>query len=733
MEKTENKELELAEKFIKLTNRNIFLTGKAGTGKTTFLRNLQTITKKKFVITAYTGIAALNAGGVTLNSLFNLPNALFLPEGAINRTQTNVISQAHILNHTNFNPSKLELLTKLELLIIDEVSMLRADLLDMVDLLLKYIRNTPDKAFGGVQLLFIGDLFQLPPVLTDSEQPAFLTYYPSRYFFDANAVRQSKLIYIELKNVYRQKDPYFIELLNKVRYNEIEKADLDELNKKVLNHPRSEQNEMITLTSHINKVNEINTRKLAELSGELFTYPAQITGKFDSKNFPGEAELSIKIGAQVMVTKNDSAGQNRFYNGKIGRVHQISEEGIFVEFNDGSEPVLIQKDSWKNISYGHADEKMIIDTIGELKQFPIRLAWAVTIHKSQGLSFDHAIIDAADSFSEGQVYVALSRLTNFDGLYLLSPISAEILKQSEFVLQFIKECKAEPDPETLLQEEIRHYIVSLLINGYDWKDLLAHLKEIICQIDMWRLTGKFDKLLNIEELARITEQQQATSLKLIRLLTEHFSKPLTDFKYISERVKSAGDYFRSIIIQKLDPLTTHLITTAGKDKDQKEFLNALIKMRGLFEHKRCDFLATEALALGLMNQLSPEELLFDYHRVKTPVINLPAIAHPIIKTGKHSKQVTRQKTYDYFQSGLSIQEIATKRQLAMHVVEGHITELIKQGAIELDEVLSAQKINGIEPLIQNGNVDINELKIKVGDDYSFFELRAALNHFLQHP
>jgi hypothetical protein len=730
MHEVENKKLELVKKYINQTGRNIFLTGKAGTGKTTFLRQLKTNTKKKFVITAPTGIAALNAGGVTLHSLFNLPNALFLPESEVRQTQTNIITPKHILDNANYNTSKLELLKNLELMIIDEVSMLRADLLDMVDLLLKQIRNAPEQAFGGVQLLFIGDLFQLSPVLLGKEESAFSAFYPSRYFFDAKAVLQSKVIYIELLTVYRQNDVHFIGLLNKIRHNQIEQNDLDELNNKVFIPSKGQQNHIITLTSHISKVDNLNAQRLSELDGKIYNYLAQVTGKFDNKNFPGEVDLKLKIGAQVMVTKNDSSDKKRFYNGKIGKVYDITDDGIFLIFADSLEPVLIQKDSWKNISYGYENEKAIISTIGELKQFPLRLAWAVTIHKSQGLSFDQAIIDAADSFSEGQVYVALSRLTNFEGLYLSSPISAEILKQNETVVKFIAQCENQPEPQTLLQQETDRYIFSLLTECFSWKTLSQDLNSIIRQFDTWRISNKFEKLLKTEEISQIVAEQHETSGKLARQLTGQASNASIDFVFISQRVKAARNYFEEMLEKKLKPLINVVFLSAKTDKDQKEFLDSLNKINDLVQRKKVELSLAEDISTGLMNSLSPDDLFFNYYKVKASVADEQVAVVGGTKNKGNNKQATQLKTLEYFRTSLSLPEIAAKRQLAMHVVESHVTELIKTGTIKLQEVLTEEKIAFLLPLIQNGNADINDLKITVGNGYSFFELRAAINHVL---
>ncbi|NCD68048.1 helix-turn-helix domain-containing protein [Mucilaginibacter agri] len=732
MEETENKELKLVEKYINQTNRNIFLTGKAGTGKTTFLRQLKTSTQKSFVIAAPTGIAALNAGGVTLHSLFNLPNALFLPESATKQPLVNIITQQHVLKSASYSTAKLELLKNLELLVIDEVSMLRADLLDMIDLLLRQLRSELTTPFGGLQVLFIGDLFQLSPVLGSKEEVAFSAFYPSPYFFDSNAVRQSDVVYIELHKVYRQSDLHFIELLNKIRHNEIEQKDLDELNRKIFLPSENSKKQFITLTSHISKVDEINARKLLELGGEAYSFPAQVTGKFDHKNFPGEAVLHIKPGAQVMVTKNDPSKKKRYYNGKIGQVHKISEEGISLIFSDSIEPVMIQKETWKNIAYGFENEKATTTMVGELKQFPIRLAWAVTIHKSQGLSFDQAVIDAADSFSEGQVYVALSRLTNFEGLYLASPLSKDILKQNETVVNYIKECEKSSFPESLLQQETSRYIFELLMNCFNWNFISDHIRLIIRQVDSWRIANKFEKLVKTEEIDQLVAQQQEISLKLIRQLSDLTAVAIVDYSFLFQRVKAARDYFTGVLDNKLSPLVSAVLSSAASDKDQKEFLQSLTKMDDLIYRKKVDLSAAEELAKGLLNGIDVENLLLNYENAKRPAPGPPQAIKAPVKHKLNSKQATQLKSLEYFRNQLTIPEIAAKRQLAIHVIESHITELIKAGAIKLQEVLPEEKISFLLPLIANGNVDINELRVTVGNAYSFFELRAAINHVIRN-
>jgi ATP-dependent exoDNAse (exonuclease V) alpha subunit len=411
---------QLAQQFVSNTSRHVFLTGKAGTGKTTLLRHVLSKTHKKTVIAAPTGIAAINAGGVTLHSLFQLPFGAFVPSNfalPFDELNQKIHTPASLMKEQRLSASKRQLIREIELLIIDEVSMLRADLLDAIDLVLKKVRREPNRAFGGVQVLFIGDLYQLPPVIKRDEMSMLHEFYQSMYFFDAQILKNDPPVYLELQTVHRQSDHRFVELLNRIRDQELTEEDqflLEEHYAYGGQIPETQGH--IYLTTHNAKAAAINEERLSLLPTESISFPAQVKGKFDSHLFPNEEKLVLKEGAQVMFIKNDPTGQQRFYNGKIGTIAFLDKNKIVVEI-DG-EHISLEKYIWENKRFKVDPSSKEIDEelIGEFSQYPIKLAWAVTVHKSQGLTFDNAILDLEEAFAPGQFYVAMSRLTSLQGL-----------------------------------------------------------------------------------------------------------------------------------------------------------------------------------------------------------------------------------------------------------------------------------------------------------------------------
>jgi len=401
----------MAYRFAAETSENIFLTGRAGTGKTTFLKYLRENAAKNILVAAPTGVAAINAGGVTLHSLFQLPFHPFLPTKQ---------GRDDLLSKTRINRQRQELLRKMELLVIDEVSMVRCDVMDAIDTILKSVRRNYRLPFGGVQVLYIGDLYQLPPVAQPAEWSILSEYYETPFFFDSLAIREQVPLLIELQKIYRQKENRFVTLLNNVRNNEMSPEDFELLHQRYIpGFDPPPDLRYITLTSHNSQADKINRHQLGLLTGEAFTYSAVIEGEFPENMFPAEFNLVLKEGAKVMFIKNDPAGK-KYFNGRIGRVRRLEKEKIIVE-SEG-EDIDVCRESWENTRYSlnRADGKLQQETLGRFIQYPLRLAWAITIHKSQGLTFDHVMIDAGAAFSSGQVYVALSRCTSLDGIVLLS-------------------------------------------------------------------------------------------------------------------------------------------------------------------------------------------------------------------------------------------------------------------------------------------------------------------------
>ncbi len=438
-----NRIAEFTERFINQTNKSIFLTGKAGTGKTTLLRKIVGSTHKQSVIVAPTGIAALNAGGVTIHSFFQLPFATFIPDFKINASQNyglNLESKSSLVHHFKMNGVKKALYKNLELLIIDEVSMLRADVLDAMDWSLRNVRKV-NEPFGGVQVLFIGDLLQLPPVVKPSEWNHLKDYYNGIYFFNSKVVSENPPLYIELEKIYRQNDAHFVEILNNLRNNEITPEDVKHLNQYVNpDFDAIKHEDYITITTHNKDADRINANALEQLAAKEVKYNAEVTGNFPEHLFPIETELALKLGAQVMFVKNDLSPDKRFYNGKMGKIVALDHDEIKVSFPSEKKIITVDKYEWENVQYdlNPATGEVETKTLGTFVHYPLKLAWAITVHKSQGLTFEKAVLDVAKVFVPGQAYVALSRLRSLEGLVLLSPISINGLSNDPKVVQYSK-------------------------------------------------------------------------------------------------------------------------------------------------------------------------------------------------------------------------------------------------------------------------------------------------------
>ena len=437
----ENVEFYNAAEFVRHTDKLVYLTGKAGTGKTTFLKFIKDTTNKNTVILAPTGVAAINAGGVTIHSFFQIPFGPFVPDDSrLRTTATGTENRETIYTTFKYRDDKKEIIENLELLIIDEISMVRADVLDVIDRILKVFRKKPYLPFGGVQVILIGDTFQLPPI-ADNEQWSILSqFYKTPFFFSSKIIEQNTPLYIELKKIYRQNEQEFIDLLNRVRVSQVNANDFTVLNAKYNPTFSGNGSDYIILATHNNIVNETNLTKLNQLTTELFTYEANVTGAFPDKHKPTDHYLKLKVGAQIMFIKNDTGEYKRYYNGKIGKIKELEAASIKVVFDDESE-VEVERAVWNNI---------LEEIVGTFEQFPIRLAWAITVHKSQGLTFEKVIADLGRAFAPGQVYVALSRCTSFSGLMLKTQLNSYAIKTDPRVIEFAQN----ETPGTLITEQL---------------------------------------------------------------------------------------------------------------------------------------------------------------------------------------------------------------------------------------------------------------------------------------
>ena len=559
----------LAADFINQTSGHVFLTGKAGTGKTTFLKYIRQHTHKNVIVAAPTGVAAINAGGVTLHSLFQLPFDPYLP-GVSNPLKKNFF---------RFSAPKMDLLNQLELLIIDEVSMLRADVLDCIDEILRRIRHNM-QPFGGIQILYIGDLFQLPPVVKDEEWELLQTYYKGTFFFHARVIRQTEPVYLELKTVYRQGDPVFVDLLNRIRNNIATPDDLHELNKRYnpLFTPKEGENYII-LTTHNYRSDAINQRRLEELPAEERVFTGTVEGDFPDYALPTDMDLRLKAGAQVMFIRNDAEG--RFFNGKIATITRIVADQIFVYLPEMNEDILVEKEEWENMRYSLNREKNKIEEekLGSFTQYPLRLAWAITIHKSQGLTFEKAIIDAGASFAAGQTYVALSRCTSLDGIALFSRIRPNCILTNDDAVRYSRNEKEENELLRLFHERKTRFRMERLLLYFDWRPV-------------YDLLQKFDKLTE-DETDRKYEQAKLlfagfrgkiavwedTTFKFQQQLTQIVQQKTTEEEIISllkMRCQKALVYFHEQFVAEILKPLQDLITASKINKKNRAFLKKLI-------------------------------------------------------------------------------------------------------------------------------------------------------------
>ena len=482
MKDSDNKQLQLAFEFVQFTHKNVFLTGNAGTGKTTFLHNLKTQTYKRMVVVAPTGVAAINAGGVTIHSFFQLPFGPFIPlQYAQDQAQIDLAKGRQNANIQKFNREKIKIIKGLDLLVIDEISMVRADLLDGIDEVLRRYKNR-NKPFGGVQLLMIGDMHQLAPVVKDNEWNLLQNIYSTAFFFSSKALNETNYVGLELKHIYRQSDKKFIDLLAKVRRNRIDEASLETLNERFVQDFEKEEHEgYIILTTHNAKAKEINDQRLQLLETKSHHFLAEVDGDFPEYSFPTEHDLELKVGAQVMFIQNDPSPEKQYFNGKIGVIDEIVEEIISVKCPEDDYSIEVNKGFWDNIRYEVDPESKEIkeNIVGQFVQHPLKLAWAITIHKSQGLTFDKAIIDAKSAFTFGQVYVALSRCRTLEGMVLSSKIADYSIKSNQNIVSFSKEMEDNPPGDQLLSNSKKEFQEMLVLELFDFNDIHRRLNYLI--------------------------------------------------------------------------------------------------------------------------------------------------------------------------------------------------------------------------------------------------------------
>lgn len=563
----ENTQLDLARKFTLYTGRNIFLTGKAGTGKTTFLHTLKSQTSKRLIVVAPTGVAAINAGGVTIHSFFQMPFGPIIPDKSIQRVHEK--SKYERFQH-RFSKQKIKIIKSLDLLVIDEISMVRADLLDGIDEVLRRYRDR-NKPFGGVQLLLIGDLQQLAPVVKNDEWALLKDYYDTAFFFSSIALKKTDYVTVLLEHVYRQSDQKFLDILNLVRNNKIDQLSLNELNKRYIpGFIEKEEEGYIILTTHNNQAKEINRSRLKKLSSSSVIMSGFIEGDFPEYSYPTDIELELKVGAQVMFVKNDPNTEKQFYNGKIGIIEEIEEDIVWVKCEGEDNLIQVEALEWENVKYSiDTESKEITENItGRFIQHPLKLAWAITIHKSQGLTFEKAIIDASAAFTHGQVYVALSRCKSLEGMVLNSPLRPDCFINNSQVSGFTKSAEENQPTQDILLSSRRAFEIGLLQELFSFSTIAYSLSYIIklSQSHSASLVGKIDeKLIDIQSKFKkeILFVQEKFLIQIKSLGNKGID--IHENKELQDRIIKAAHYYEEKIASYLQSLNDIKIETDNRE------------------------------------------------------------------------------------------------------------------------------------------------------------------------
>lgn len=741
---TDNTAAAIASRFINNTNKNIFLTGKAGTGKTTFLKNIIRQTYKNHVIVAPTGIAAINAGGVTIHSMFQLPFGAFLPvKGAEGRfTDSMKINTPDTLfRNLQLNGTKRKLLQELELLIIDEVSMLRADLLDAIDTVLKGVRRKSHLPFGGVQVLFIGDLLQLPPIVKEDEWRFLKEHYRTAFFFDARVLQQQKPLYIELDKIYRQADDTFIRILNNLRTNHVTAQDIEVLNthyKPGFQQQRGD--DYIYLTTHNYKADNLNRDSLRRLEGESYFFKAQTEGDFSEYAYPVEQNLELKKGAQIMFIKNDPTGAQRFFNGKIGEISSISSNRIEVSFSDGSKPVSVEIYEWQNIRYTMNEVTNEIEekVIGTFKQYPVKLAWAITVHKSQGLTFTKAIVDIGDAFAPGQVYVALSRLTSMDGLVLSSRINPGSLQVDQNISNYVTTKSSHEALHELFEKEAPEFFQQYVISCFNFSELNRALKLHLEDYQKGdHKQAKQKHFVWAEALYQEAEAAKGVADKFLQQLRSIFESRQADYKQqLNTRVEAAKNHFIPLLKQFSVNVKKHMELVAT-EKKVKTYLQELSELDALFYKQLQLIHKAEAMVRSAMDNTEFSKKLINTETENRERIEaLKASSAEAKETGKKEKAKKKEKgesqrmSYELFKAGQNIEAIAKERNLTSMTVEGHLAEYVGLGLLDVNQFVEEEKRQNIITVAKTLDTQqLAPIKQRLSDDYSYTEIRFAMAYY----
>ncbi len=743
-----SKEAELLLRYVYQTQESIFLTGKAGTGKTTLLKEILETTHKNTVVVAPTGIAALNAKGVTIHSFFGFPFASFIPVETYVDLPENIYieNRKSLKRHFKLNKDKKYIFQKLELLIIDEVSMLRADVLDAIDYMLQYVRNS-NKVFGGVQVLFIGDLMQLPPIVKQEEWEVLKQFYDGIYFFNAHCIQKQLPVYIELEKVYRQSDTQFINLLNNVRNQSITQQDLQLLQSKVnVDFDVKKAENTIILTTHNAKADKINSDALKEIKNRSHFFIADIVDDFPERIFPIEEKLELKVGAQVMFTKNDISPEKRYYNGKMGIIHDISDGEIFVHFIEENKIISVDRYEWENIKYKLNPETKELEEeiLGTFTQYPLRLAWAITIHKSQGLTFERAALDLNQVFVSGQMYVALSRLRSIEGLILISPINEKLLFDNFEVESFSKNKK---NIEKLIQNlsiAERSYLFFQLYDTFLWNELDKSWNLLLKSfVDVSEKSKRKPYQKWAIEMYKQMEPQLQITEKFRRELYNGFYDSSKDFSWLYDRLQKAYAYFYPLVDKWYFDILFHCEKSAKVDKIkvltedltlvEEQMLLVLYKLKKI--KKWLDLLADgQEINKDNLKIVEDGALRINYLVEIREIIKESYLSFEEDdelsegKKVKKTKKSTHSITLELYNKLGNIEEVASVRKLTIGTIYSHLAKLVSEGNLAIEEIMAKEKIHILEDKFTEHTMSLAEVKSLVDDEISWDELRLYKNY-----
>jgi hypothetical protein len=748
-----NKELREAWEFVEHTGTSIFLTGKAGTGKTTFLKTVKEKSSKRMIVVAPTGVAAINAGGVTIHSFFQLPPTPYIPG-------------ATIRDRYDFSKAKRRIIASLDMLVIDEISMVRADLLDAVDTVLRRYRDRT-QPFGGVQLLMIGDLQQLTPVVTPQDDEVLSRYYDTPYFFGSKALRQINYVTIQLTHVYRQQDPTFINILNHVRDGNPTVDDMNRLNDRCNPAfiPKPEEG-YIRLTTHNRLADSYNENELLKLPGKRYTFTATVKGDFPAANYPADQNLVLKQGAQVMFIKNDPSAKHEYYNGKIGHVVAINEKSITVKCPGDNNTINVEQDVWENTKYAINPEKKTIEpqVAGTFTQYPLRLAWAITIHKSQGLTFEHAIIDAGFSFASGQVYVALSRCKSLEGMVLASRIGVSSIFNDPRVTDYISH------QQQMAEESIQElpalkdaYYKEQLLDMFNFN--LLYGSEQMLNRTMIEFFRAFPKLCDYHRtvMENVKKKVMDVAYKWLNVIRQTPNEGLHDEAFL-KRVQRSSDYFAAALKEQIPDLLDKTKMVNGKNKMGMEQLDERYKdfwLQYLSKEKMLDTMADAPFTVAAYLQ-NKQEALIDAMEIIDPAGVRPrrrsrsASANPYDdprmvqdngprrtqktrktpaeKTQKEPKKTQKkgesaEQSLTMFNQGQTIEQIAKDRGLVASTIMGHLASAVKAGKLTADKVIPAEHVRAIRHALSQfeEHAPVDDILAKCPKDIKKDEVYFMLN------